>query len=245
MKEALEKQFSLDLGQDIRENANNIYVTNQSQSSMRYWARGAGSIVSYNNRLLVRTENPELTERLRKKYGNQSSDWFFEIPNMESLSQLLEAYDVRISRLAPFFIPSKKLEITIAKDPRFVFISKEDIGAFKQDQRIKEAFCYSETDPDQLGLGYYEAGELKAICGANDTGRFVWEIGIEILDPELEGKGIAATLVRNLAAKIQEDYPEIGLVYGTAFSHTKSMNVAINAGFKVGFSEMMLAKKKK
>lgn len=242
MKSLLEKQFEIDFSATNTELQENIFTTNQSDNRFRYWAREEGSIVSYNNRIYVRTTNEQLTAELKSKYGSRQSAWLFEVPNLKDIGEILQKYDMEITRMAPFFIPKKKLSEPVITDERFVFISKEEIPSFKYDTRIKEAFCYSKTDEDMLGLGYYEQGELKAVCGVNNTGQYVWEIGIEILDNTLEGRGLATQMLSLLTRKIQQEFPDIVPVYGTSFSHTKSMNVAINADYKLVFSELMLGK---
>src|SRR5699024_10870628 len=112
--------------------------------------------------------------------------------NIYRLMQILARYQLEIVHLAPFFIPASKLSVEEAIDPSsFRFYSQEDISQFQKATRIQQAFCYSEEDPDQLGLAYLEEGEIQAICGANWNGAFVWEIGVEILHSHIQRKGLA------------------------------------------------------
>lgn len=238
----LKEQFAVDFSCSVSDLENNFFVTNKSDLETRYWARDKGSIVCFNGNLFVRTENEALTQELQELYQDKNSDWFFEMDNLEKITTILKKYELKITRLAPFFVPKDKLELTVTNDSRFVFFNQEETQQFKVDKRITEAFCYSKTDPDQLGLGFYEDNVLQAVCGANRIGKYTWELGIEILNLEFEGQGIAAKLIQNITAKIQQGYPDVLPVYGTAFSHVKSINVALNAGFKLGWSELMIGK---
>jgi len=82
---------------------------------------------------------------------------------------------------------------------------------------------------------------LVAICGANKNGKYTWEIGIEILNQSYNKKGIATNLVKTLLSTIQKEQPNIIPVYSTSLSHIDSMNVAINSGCKVGWSEIIIS----
>ncbi len=238
MKELIKKQFSVDFNCPLEALEENVFVTYKSDNNSRYKARSKGSIVCYNGKLYVRTEEERLTQKLKHKYNQKNSDWFLELPNLRELKDELAEFDLKIESINPFLIPIKEKMITDKWDGKFVFIEKEAILNFKKDKRITEAFCYSENDPDQIGLAYYEKNELKAICGANWNGKYTWEIGIEVLDHQFEKKGVATALVRNLTSKILLDHPNVLIVYSTSFSHVNSMNVAINAGFKIGWTEI-------
>ncbi|HCM89266.1 hypothetical protein [Vagococcus sp.] len=238
MKELIKKQFSVDFNCPVEALDKNTFVTYKSDNRSRYRARSKGSIVCYDGKVYVRTEEDRLTQKLKSKYNQKKSDWFLEIKNLQELKAELAEFDLKIESINPFFIPIKEKIITDNWNERFVFIKKEDIPNFKENKRITEAFCYSENDPDQIGLAYYEGNELKAICGANWNGKYTWEIGIEVLDHQFEKQGIATELVRGLTSKILFDQPNVLIVYSTSFSHINSMNVAINSGFKIGWTEI-------
>ncbi|MFY8330585.1 GNAT family N-acetyltransferase [Vagococcus carniphilus] len=239
-KSLLEKQFQIDFNVNEIPIENNLFVTSNSSKDSRYWARNKADIVCYKDILLVRTNNEKLTEELQSTFSNTNSEWFLEMKNVNKLSSILEKYNLKIERLAPFFIPNK-LIIADNLDLPIKFFNQLDILDFKSNPNITEAFCYSNEDPDQLGIGYYNNSELVAIYGANKNGKYTWEIGIEILDNTFRGKGIATTLVKLLIAKIQSENSEIIPVYSTSFSHVSSMNVAISAGLKLGWTEIIIS----
>ncbi len=64
----------------------------------------------------------------------------------------------------------------------------------------------------------------------------MWEIGIEKLDDNPIYKNLASELVNNLLAIAIEENPEVTVIYSTQFSHVKSMNIAMRAGYDFGLS---------
>lgn len=238
--ERLLKQFQIDFNCEVKQLNDNLFMTSTSSSDARYWARNKADIVCFNNKIFVRTENESLTKELKKMYTNINAEWFLEMGNMYQLNDILKQYHLKIERIAPFFIPNKFID-SENTDLTFQRFNQEDIIHFKQNKQITESFCYSEQDPDQLGFGYYVENHLVAVCGANRNGKYTWEIGIEILDQKYNKKGIATKLVKTLIATIQKEQPDIIPVYSTSLSHTSSMNVAIHAGCRVGWSEIIIS----
>lgn len=240
----LKQQFAIDFNcePEVFEREDSFFTTAKSSPEARYWARGFGDIICFNDRIFCRTEDTQVTECLKKEFHKMPGQWFFEMENIVSLQKILQKFDLKINNISPFFIPQKKSIEAEKQSSKLRFFSPSEIQVFQQDKRIKEAFCYDKNDPDMLGVGYYHEGELKAIAGANHNGKHTWEIGIEVLDNRIEKQGIAAMLVRQLTAEIHKQNPLILPVYGTQFSHIRSMNVAIRAGFLIGWSEIMIGK---
>lgn len=238
----LTEQFAIDFQVDEETllQGKNVFVTNQANSEMRYWSRGSGNLVTYNDQIFCRTNQPELTQTLEKAFKDHSGTWFYEIPNLYQLNEILGEFDLKVTNQAPFYVPAGELIATVA--PQMRLIRGEEISALKEDKRIRQAFCYDETDPDKLGLLYYEGDKLLAVAGANQNGRYTWELGIELLQ-DIGHRGIASQLVKTITAVIQQEEPEIIPVYGTQFSHIRSQNVAIRAGFKLGWAELMFGPK--
>jgi hypothetical protein len=218
-----------------------FFTTYKGTSDSRYPARNEGNLVCQNGRLLCRTTNVALTQELREKYASVKAEWFCEMSNLYALNQILSKYDLEIQSIVPFFIPDGQVIDDIAKE-NYQFHSEKEIPAFKNDKRIRQSFCYSEDDPDKLGLSYTENGKLLAMGGANHQGKYTWEIGIERIE-DGGPKYLASKLVRKLVAKIQTDYPDVLPIYSTQFSHVQSINVAIHAGLKLGWTEIIIGKK--
>ncbi|WP_054662096.1 hypothetical protein [Lacticaseibacillus camelliae] len=88
-----------------------------------------------------------------------------------------------------------------------MLIERADIPLFKKDKRIHEAFAYDDVDPDMLGVGYFDDGQLKVVAGANQNGRYTWEIGVEVLDPAFARQGLAVKVVQALTARFNGARP--------------------------------------
>ncbi|MFD1432321.1 GNAT family N-acetyltransferase [Lacticaseibacillus yichunensis] len=217
----------------------NVFITGQANAGARYWARGAGDMVIYQDHLFVRCTNAQLTARLQQAFAQTPGQWFFEWSTLRQLDQLLHSFGWQITNHAPFFLP--KGPLAKPTEPHLRLIERDEIAAFRTDARIHEAFAFDDDDPDLLGMGYFEGNQLKIVAGANQNGRYTWEIGIEVLDPAFARRGLAGMVVRGLAAEMQQRRPDWLVVYGTQFSHMRSMNLAIDQGFRVGWTEPMFS----
>lgn len=235
----LTTQFALEFGLQAADFAQpyNRFITAPVALGTRYWARGAGDLVLYQDHLYVRTTNPLVTAGLALEFDAASGAWFDEWSTLMKMNRLLARYGWQITNHAPFFVPAGAFATPL--DPHLQMIERADIPAFRHDRRIREAFAYADADPDMLGVGYFVDGLVRVIAGANRNGAYTWEIGIEVLDPAYEHQGLAVLVVQALAAEIQRREPDVITVYGTQFSHMRSMNVAIHSGFRVGWTEVM------
>ena len=111
----------------------------------------------------------------------------------------------------------------------FVRIDKEDIGKFKG----KSKMCFCFDDDDRLGLAYYDGDKLIALAGASVSGKYLWDIGFEKFYFDEKYKGLGVSLLNSLAKIIRNEYKEISPITATQFSHTRSINTAIRAGFEI------------
>lgn len=243
MEQLLMKQFAIDLNATLKElnQPGHLFKTGYQTNDMRYWARERATMLFYRDRIMCRTDNKELTAALKNAFENSKGEWFGEMKNLRKLEGLLKPFGYRIKNYAPFFIPNKQKERPIL-DNHLHYYGPREIKRFKYDQRFSESFCYSVEDPDKIGVSYIIDNEIVAMAGANHNGKYIWEIGIEIIGNH-HSKGIATTLVKALTQKIlQQTEGNIIPTYGTQFTHTKSINVAIRSGYKLGWTEIMLEK---
>ncbi|KAF1304562.1 hypothetical protein IV487_02305 [Enterococcus saccharolyticus] len=237
----LHQQFAIDFAcsEEVFTKEKNFFTTNHATMASRRNAREFGAIVCYNNQLFVRTESEPVTEALHKTFKDTSGAWFLEFESIQNLTDLLAKYQLKIAKIRPFFIP--KVIGTPLVDSRFRFLSEQEIPIFKQDKRIVNAFEYLPEEPDKIGYGYFDP-TLKAIAGANTNGAYTWELGIEILSDDLRAKGVATKLIQGITTRIQEMEPTILPIYSTAWSHNRSLNVAIRAGYQMGWSEVVIVR---
>lgn len=82
--------------------------------------------------------------------------------------------------------------------------------------------------PDVIVVYAMYGNEIVAMAGASADSDLLWQIGIDVL-PGFRNKGLAASLVSNIAIMIMER----GIVpyYGTASSNIASQSVAYRSGF--------------
>lgn len=82
--------------------------------------------------------------------------------------------------------------------------------------------------PDIIAIYAVHDNEIAAMAGASIDSNVMWQIGIDVL-PQFRNKGLATSLVSNLAIMIMER----GIVpyYGTASSNIASQSVAYRSGF--------------
>lgn len=81
--------------------------------------------------------------------------------------------------------------------------------------------------PDVIALYAKYHNEIVAMAGASEDSKTMWQIGIDVL-PDFRNKGLAASLVSNLAIMIMEK--DILPYYGTASSNIASQAVAYRSG---------------
>lgn len=243
IRELIERQFSLefDIDKDEFRNTKNVFTCKKSDLDFRLWARFKGDIVCYQDKVLFRFENSEVLKQLQAEFSNYDGQWFFEKNNLEKLSQILKKHGLKIVNRAPFFVPGHRFKLENLNTD-FCFYGKRSIKLFQNDERIVHSFCYDDgIDEDKIGLAYFDGIKMVSISGASRTGKYMWEIGVEKLINDEKYYGKPSEIVHHLAARILHDYDNILPIYGTQFSHTKSMNTAIRAGFVIGWIELMIS----
>lgn len=184
LKKLIEKQLALDFGvsESSLQQSTNLFTSFVPTADSRFWARDEGDIVLYRDKIYCRTKSELLTQTLKSLYENTSGQWFLEIGNVYALNDILKPFGLKVTNIAPFFVPLTALKHSVASNEKdllenegeYKWIKEEDIPYFKEDERITKAFCYDKKDPDKLGFAYYESGDLKVIAGANQNGRQSW-----------------------------------------------------------------------
>ena len=97
------------------------------------------------------------------------------------------------------------------------------------------AICKYRKEYDVLGIGAYDGEKLVGLAACSADGDEMWQIGIDVL-PEYRHKGIASSLVSNLACEIikREKVP----FYCCAWSNVASARTAIKAGFRPAWVQL-------
>lgn len=114
----------------------------------------------------------------------------------------------------------------------FTFHIKEgkEIHELYKFSGFENAIMYdiNHSRPDAIVIYAMWGNEIIAMAGASADSSLMWQIGIDVL-PKFRNKGLATSLVSNLAIMIMEQ--EIVPYYGTASSNIASQSVAYRSGF--------------
>lgn len=132
---------------------------------------------------------------------------------------------------------SRKEKLKLNND--FVMIDKEDIGKFKN----KSKMCFCFDDDDRMGLAYYDKDKLIGLAGASQSGKYLWDIGFEKFSFDKKYKGLGTEILTAISQTIKEENSEISPFTSTQFSHARSINAAIRAGFEMNL--LITGKKRK
>ena len=191
-------------------------------------------IAVVNSKLLF-TGREDIIARCRELYHDANAPWFMEAPNLLALNRELAAFGAQVRHARPFFTVDTPLD---ADAGPFAIrrYTREDIGQFRGDERFGDAYGFCDDAPDMLGIAALNGEDVIGMAGASADSPYLWQIGINVL-PEHRGQGAASTLVRLLA----NDVLAAGRIpyYGTSISHLASQRVALTAGFRPAWFELV------
>ena len=205
----------------------NIFTVNMPDESFLFYDKAPFSTICTGDMVLMRSENPDLIEELRGNFKDYPGAWFAEAANIRSLDKILGKFGMEIDNFFPLMSFSDR-EVPV-KDFEFIRIEKEDISKFKG--KTKMAFAFDEDD--RIGLGFYNGKELVALAGASVSGKYLWDIGLEKFSESPKYQGLGSSILRSISLIIREENEGISPITATQFSHTRSINTAIRAGFEM------------
>jgi hypothetical protein len=192
---------------------------------------------------------------------NYPAEWFFNYSRLRKVDRILNEYDREIIDTHIYYLPDSDAPV-MAEPEGLRWFDESDIAKSKDINPFHNAWPYSPTQPDVIGVGMPKGkitatgeasvpGEAKAadelsvtdmaaLAGASLDGKYVKQIGIDVL-PEFRGNGYAPMLVSVLKQRImQEEYIPF---YGTAESHAISRMTGVRSGFLPAFAELFVGKK--
>lgn len=207
--------------------ARHIFSVNQVDESFMFYDKADFSTICTAGKVFMRSDNPELMEELKKNFKDYPGAWFSEAANIRKLDRILGKYNIEIDNFFPLMSFSDR-DVSI-KDFEFTRINKEDIGNFRN--KTKMAFSFDKDD--RFGLSYNDGDRLIALAGASVSGKYLRDIGLEKFSFENRYKGLAASILRSLSLLIIEENENISPITSTQFSHTRSINTSIRAGFEM------------
>ena len=215
------------IGEEKFNSKKNIFISNEPADDFLFYNSSDFSLICTDNRVFMRSDNAKLIEKLETTYKDYLGQWFSGAYNIGNLSSILAEFDMEIDNFFPLMTYSCNSKPKLNHD--FVKIYKDDIGKFKG--KTKMSFCFDNDD--RLGLDYYDSDRLIALAGASKSGKYLWDIGFEKFSFDKKYKGIGTEMLLTISRMIKEENSEISQFTSTQFSHTRSINTSIRAGFEM------------
>lgn len=224
-KKQIMNDFSI--SSDDFKDKNNIFTVNKADESFLFYNKAPFAAICTGGKVFMKSDNPALINKLREKFKEYPGAWFAEIANIRILDKILGEFGIEIDNFFPLMSFSDRK--ALVKDYEFTRIEKEDIENFKGKSRM--AFAFDEDD--RIGLSFYDGKDLIALAGASVSGKYLWDIGLEKFSKEAKYQGLGASILRSLSLIIRQEYEDISPITATQFSHTKSINISIRAGYEM------------
>lgn len=242
MNTVLAKQLALDYcctPEEVMDNANHFAIYRPLEGRRVYQEEKncifKASVV--HGKILIAGEK-NIIEWCKERYSSDAGDWFFEFDNLKRIEAKLNENGYRIKMVHPFYI-SDVISSVPDRSADLQWYEQDEIQRFRGDKRWGEAFSFSESAPDVLGISASVDGNIVAMAGASRDSDSMWQIGINV-EKEYRGKGIATVLVTALKNEVLRR----GCLpfYGTAYSHLASQKVALSSGFVPAWAELATCK---
>ena len=205
----------------------NIFTVNKPEESFLFYDKAPFSAICVGGKVFMRSEDHDLIDELRENFKDYPGAWFAEAANIRKLDKILGEFGIETDNFFPLMSFSDR-EVLV-KDFEFTRIEKEDISKFKGNTKM--AFAFDEDD--RIGISFYDDKELVALAGASVSGKYLWDIGLEKFSESPDYQGLSASILRSLSLIIKEKNEDISPITATQFSHTRSINTAIRAGFEM------------
>lgn len=209
------------------ESTRHVFVANQVDESFMFYDKADFAAICTAGKVFMRSENTELMEELKKNFKDYPGAWFAEAANIRKLDMTLGKYGIEIDNFFPLMSFSDRK--VLVKDFKFKRVNKETICDFRN--KTKMAFAFDGDD--RFGLRYNYGDKLIALAGASVSGKYLRDIGLEKFSFKNRYKGLAASILRSLSLLIIEENENISPITSTQFSHTRSINTSIRAGFEM------------
>ena len=241
--EIIEKQFALDcnLAEAEEIQQGRMYIApSKNLSGARIVDKTANffrAIIFMGKAYLMADES--IYDGCEELFKDASPDWFCKFPNLRILDAALMEFGYEIADTHIYYLPDMDAQKIEEAQP-VIWLSEEEIRDMKENNPFTNAFCFSPTQPDIIGVGAIEDdGRFKGMAGASLDGKYVRQIGIDIRE-EYRGEGLATYLTTLMKQKLLEQ----GTLpfYGTSESHSLSRSVAIKSGFLPAWCEIYVKK---
>ncbi len=237
------KQSAIDSGcspEDFLKNENIIARSCSHPDARKYLHLPFDADLTSYGHNIVASVSPELEGVVRDYISKYTFYHCFETPNMLTLQEDLKPFGMGVCFMAEYFLPDVEVLKPLPCDYELRVLTQEDFEYLYKPE-WSNALCENRKHLDVLGVGAYDGGKLIGLAGCSADCDGMWQIGVDVL-PKYRHKGIAASLVSNLACEILKR----GKVpfYCCAWSNIASARTAIKAGFKPAWVQLTVKPQK-
>ena len=172
----------------------------------------------------------------REHLSSLEPEWCLDYQELRAMDEALRPFGWGICKAHPFFTPDLSTPRAIPAGDDVAWYEGPDLERFRGDPRWAGTLAFQPALPDMLAVAALDAsGAPVGMAGASRDGARLWQIDVNVL-PEHRGRGLAV----RLTALLKDALLDRGVVpfYGTALSHTASLNVARQAGFRPAWAEV-------
>ncbi len=236
VEEKIRKQlaYEFDMDEGDFSSKENIFTLKDYDENFFYNDKTKANIISYKNKLLCRCEDVKLLNDLKEKYKTYPGQWFMDADNIYELMEILDKYGLKIRNIFPVFAPKfkKKLDNT----ENFYLLKDKDFEQYRSVDKYDFVFTYEKGE---IGMAYKEGEKIIALASATEEARYFYDMGLEKYIFDKKYKSVATKLLIKLSNYILENKERIPLC-STQFTHGKSLNTMINAGYRLFFTNISI-----
>lgn len=242
MRNLTKKQILYDFdleNDDLVENKNVFLNMKYKKESLTYNLYPT-SIIGCGKNLLVKSDNKEILEKFKNELGDFPSEWFFEYENIYKIDKIIGKYGQKIVNYGPVFEPNKNFK-KIEGPFKFEKIDLKNSEKYK-----KYKFVFDFDDPyfnSKFAYAYYDDKKLIGLGSFSKNSKYFWEFSCQKFSKDPKYKKIMAYMLNNMTYEILKNNKEIMPITASQFSHIDSMNLSINAGYRLAFTFMSIDRK--
>lgn len=138
---------------------------------------------------------------------------------------------MKIRNVFPVYSPKFIEKVSDASN--FCWLNEKDFKELKKDKRYDFALTYEEGE---IGLAYKDKGKIIALLGASLEGQYFYDIGLKKYVFDSKYKKIASNLLKYFTYEVLINEKGRIPLCSTQFSHSKSINLMVNAGYRYVFT---------
>lgn len=210
-----------------------LVITRENAQGKRGKAAPFCFFVSYGS-CTVASADPAALEAIRiyfKRFPRQADR--MEVPALYTLNKLLKPMGYGVCFQSEYFLPLRFSEAK-ASSLKTELLVTEQLAELNSSQ-WPNALTAHHRHLDRLGVAALDGGNMVGLAACSEDSPLLWQIGVDV-DPFYRGKGIAVSLVRQLAQEvlIRGKVP----FYGAAWCNIPSVRCALSAGFVPVWNEI-------